>query len=118
MRTRMSSSLRGASPADPGGPGRKRLSSVNRGRGGSFTGRSGPGPGRRAALLDDRLQVVEVTAEGVAAGRRQPAGRLRPAAGELLVDGDVAGALQLLPVDAEVAVGHLQRVAQLGERQR
>src|SRR5262249_1179907 len=50
---------------------------------------SGAGP-QGAALLDDGLQGVEVAAEGLAARRRQPAGGLRAAADELLVDGDVA----------------------------
>ena len=60
----------------------------------------------RPALLDDRFQVIEVAAEGLPAGPRELAARLRPAADELLVDEDVAPLFQLLQVDAEVAVGH------------
>src|SRR5439155_12931852 len=66
-------------------------------------GESGAGP--RPALRDNRFQMVEVLGKGVAAGGGQPAGRLRPPADELLVDDHEAGLLELLQVDAEVAVG-------------
>src|SRR2546421_12620155 len=100
----MSSSLRGACPLLPlkvrGGPFRSRmLCSVNRNRGGPITGPSRTGARRRGASLpDDRFQMIEVAREGVAAGGRQPARRLRATADELLVDGHEPRPLQLLKV--------------------
>src|SRR5262249_23716504 len=70
--------------------------------------------GLAAALADDRFQVIQVDGKCLLAFLRQPARRLRPTADELLVDGDVAAILQLLQVNAEVAVGHVEAVAQLG----
>src|SRR5207248_7861245 len=117
MRTCMSSSLRGACPAVPpqGGPFRSRLLClVNRNRGGPITGPSRAGAWRRSASLpDDRFQMIEVAREGIAAGGSQATRRLLAAADELFVDGDEPCPLQFLKVDAQVAVGHLQRVAQL-----
>src|SRR5262249_3970077 len=102
------------------GPFRSRLLRlVNRNRGGPITGPSRTGARLRgASLLDDCFQMIEIASERIAASGRQTARRLRATADELLVDGDNPRLLQLLEVDAEVAVGHFQRIAQLGKRQR
>src|SRR5262245_16948112 len=136
MRTRMSSSLRGACPAEPPREARSaRASSVRstvieaksspaplRGAGSKLAstreGVSGAGPWRGAILMDDRFQMIEIASKGGAASGRQPTRRLRTATDELLVDGDDPRTLQLLQVHAQVAVRHLQRIAQLGKRQR
>src|SRR5207253_1391369 len=65
--------------------------------------------------FDNGFQVVEIALEGLPASGGEPASCLRPAADKLLVNGDVAVVLQLLQVNAQVAVGHVQLVAQLGE---
>src|SRR5579871_4312216 len=70
-----------------------------------------------AALLHDGFQVIEIFRESPAAGAGELTARLRPAANELLVDGDVALLFQFLQMHTQVAVRHAQRIAQLGERQ-
>ncbi len=70
-----------------------------------------------AALLHDSFQMIEVIGESLLAGAGELAARLRSATDELLVDGDVAFLFELLQVDAEIAVGHADGVAQLGEGQ-
>src|SRR5579884_3766384 len=68
-------------------------------------------------LLHDGFQVIEVALKRLATLASQLTARLRPPADELLVDGDIAFFFELLQVDAQVAIGHLQSIPQLGERQ-
>src|SRR6266403_2157109 len=69
------------------------------------------------SLLHDRLQVIQVARERLLPGPAQAAGGLWPPADELLVDGDVTLVFELLQVHAQIAVGHFQGVAQVGEGQ-
>src|SRR5262245_17882154 len=64
-----------------------------------------------SALLDDRFQMIKVGCKRFSSLCCQPAARLRTAADELLVDGNVAGIFELLEMNAQIAVCHLQHVA-------
>lgn len=67
-------------------------------------------------LLDDLLEQIDVMGEGRSASGGEGAGRQRAAFLEALGDGDVPGLLEGAEMKSEVAVRHLQRVADLGER--
>ena len=67
-------------------------------------------------LPDDLLQQVDVFSERLAARRRERAGRERPVFLVGFRDRDEAFLPQRADVCGEIAVGHVQHVAQFGER--
>src|SRR6185437_5897502 len=70
---------------------------------------------RSQGRLDDRLDVLEITVERLAAHGRQPVLRLRPPSGEGFGALDVACLLELARMGAQVAVADIEQRLQLVE---
>lgn len=68
-------------------------------------------------LLEDLFQQIDVAGKGFLAGGGQRASGERTIVCVRLADRNVAGLLQGADVRGEIAVRHIQRVAQLGERE-
>ena len=69
-------------------------------------------------MRNDVLQQVEVGAERFPAGGGQGISRDGAAGFHALGESDVAGLMQSAEMRGHVAVGHLERVADFGERQQ
>ena len=68
-------------------------------------------------LINNLSEEIDVVGEGLPARGRQRAGGERPAFAEGFGDGDIPSFLQRAKMNAEVAVGHAERVAEFGEVQ-
>jgi hypothetical protein len=71
-----------------------------------------------ATLLNDFLELIEILRERLAPRFGEAACCLRAAADELFVDVDEAFFFELLQMDAQVAIGHSQVIAEFGKHCR
>ena len=71
----------------------------------------------RFVLLENLFQQADVGGESFASGGGQRTRRERTIVLVGFADGNVAGFLQCADVRGDVPIGHVQRVAQFGERQ-